>query len=258
MSDRRPISIALWGRPAAGKTALLAYLLHHVPLQTDPSTPAWNVRPTKEAWDFTRVMREHLGNSEFPPATPPAEGDRVIYEMERSGQRALLTVDDRAGGDWLALREAEERLLAETDGIVLMLDPHGGDIVLEIREMLDRLQMRTGQPADQRPVAICVSKADLLIERPEDLAEAMRDGDRFVLRRLRGIIPPDLTRLLALRCPNHRFFPVSAVGVRIEFGLLRPAVLLDESLTWRVITRGMPINLIAPFEWIFEMVEGRT
>ena len=58
-------------------------------------------------------------------------------------------------------------------------------------------------------------------------------------------------------CPNRRFFPISAVGVQAKFGALRPAVFYDEAMLLRVTNQGAPINLMMPFEWLFQQLGNK-
>jgi hypothetical protein len=247
--DAKPHCIAVWGPSLSGKTALLAYLLHA------GGDRSWDVNPaSRESFPFVDAMRNHLQQGRFPAPTAPGYVDKVIYRLKHlpSGVQAVVSVDDRAGGKWIALGDEEQQVLSGADGLVILVDPHSPSLVLDqqIRTMLERLQVAADHAEEKRPVAICVSKSDMLLDSSADYAEATADPDRFVLTRLRQHIGPDLTRVLAARCPTHRFFPVSAVGVRLQFGLARPAVLLDENLTPRVTALGRSLNLMAPFEWI--------
>jgi hypothetical protein len=253
-SEIEPYKIALWGASRAGKTALLAYLLH-----ATAKTP-WDVRPTRESAGFVRSMTDRQRENRFPPPTAFEHADKVVYTLVNGPRRAVLSVEDRAGAKWIAFNQEEKAILIDADALMILVDPTAAAVELErqIKDMLDTLALDQTESVDDRPVAICVSKADELIRSPEDVESAKQDPERFVLERLKDQIRPELRTFVTRRCPNHQFFPVSAVGVRVRSGLVRPAVLYDEQLRLRVTSNGVPINLTEPFDWIFNRLETRA
>jgi hypothetical protein len=111
---------------------------------------------------------------------------------------------------------------------------------------------RGGKP-DERPLAVCLSKADLLMESPEDLRLALEEPDRFVRPRLSRQILAVLDQFHA----DYRLFPVSAVGVRLRWGVVEPAVFYDEALSPRIYPGAEPVHLVTPFAWLLDRAAAR-
>ncbi len=107
---------------------------------------------------------------------------------------------------------------------------------------------------DDRPIAVCVSKADVLIESPQDLRRAREDPDGFVREHDRM----GLVRALDRFCSNYRLFPVSAAGVLLHRGVIEPMVFYDEKLVPRVRPGGELLNLMEPFTWLLDQVTSRS
>jgi hypothetical protein len=247
----QPYQIALWGPPRVGKTALLVYLVDAA-AKTD-----WDVQPaTEESRVFVETMRRRLLNNQFPEATAVGHRDEVVYRLTRGARQALLKVEDLAGGKWLALDKDELAVLTGAQALILIVDPNKPPLQIEfqVQSMLDKLSLDRSHTIDMRPVAICVTKIDGRIESVADLDEAIHNPDAFVRRRMRDSIRDVLRTTLQRRCPNHRFFPVSAVGVRVQSGVVRHAVMVDERLGLRPTSGGTPVNLTAPFDWIFDQL----
>jgi hypothetical protein len=107
---------------------------------------------------------------------------------------------------------------------------------------------------DERPIAVCLSKADTLIRTPADFRRAIEWPDDFV----REHLDPGLVRPLERLCANYRLFPISAAGVRLRYGAIEPVVFLDENLEPRICPGGRPFNLMAPFTWLLQQLTGRS
>jgi hypothetical protein len=147
-------------------------------------------------------------------------------------------------------------MLRDAQALILVIDPNSAPLIIEqqIRQMLDRRAGDDEAHIVNCPVAVCVTKVDEWIERPEEIEEVILHPDAFVRRKMSRAIREELRTVMRRRCPNHRFFPVSSVGVRAESGVVRHVVLRDEQLRLRPTTRGTPLNLTAPFDWIFEQL----
>ena len=105
-----------------------------------------------------------------------------------------------------------------------------------------------------RSIAVCLSKADTLIENPADLRYACDWPDDFVKAHDRW----GLTALFERYCANYRFFPVSAAGVELRHGIAEPNIFYDENLQLRIKAKTQSFNLMQPFEWLIGQLVART
>lgn len=251
MPERPAIDIALWGLTGSGKTAVLAYLLHSSPLTL------WDVMRVNEApWFATSEWRDQ---NKFPGGTRVTEEgqdpSRAVYKLRRGERAAMLSVEDRAGQEWKSLKKQVKEALQKAHALIVLLDPESPSED-QVRETLDTLCEDLGKEREERPVALCLTKADTLIETVDDLMLAERDPDRFV--GATGRVKDSLRTIVSRRCANARLFAISAVGAEARFGVVRPAVIIDETLQSRPAKNVRPINLMEPFDWIFSMVGEAT
>jgi len=253
----RNVKLALWGPSAAGKTALLAQLY----IQSRRLPGDWEIFPTPKSKPFTDRLRPViLRDSLFPSATSVGSEEQIVYLFRHrtNGAEASLHVEDRAGKDSESLDDAGRERLAMADGLVLLFDPVRDETELQeqVLRTLEGLFIagHRGGGKDPRPVAVCMSKADLLIRKPDDARSARLEPDAFVRERM----VPGLGDWIELFCANYRLFPVSAAGIRVRRGLVEPAVFYDERLQLRISQGGAPVNLIEPFLWIFNQLEGES
>jgi GTPase SAR1 family protein len=255
----KELNLALWGPSAAGKTALLAQLF-----LLSAAGEGWEIFPTEASLPFIEQMQTRLQTENlFPKANTVGAVDELLYHfVNRSGgTRASLHVEDRAGQESEEMNAEWQRRLNAADGLVLLFDPMRERVKLrdEVIRTLRRLYVASQRGADQdprdrRPVAVCLSKADLLIRRPEDSLRARREPDAFVRERM----VPELAGWINQYCANYRLFPVSAAGIRMRRGVVEPVVFYDEGLQLRIGQGGEPFNLLEPFLWIFSQLEGRS
>ena len=174
-----------------------------------------------------------------------------------TGERVTLALEDRAGADFESLHPEVEAGLLAADGIVLLLDPRRADdrVFYEVSHTCERILLAAGAAAgraaacDPRPVAVCLTKADELLETADDYAAALADPGGFAAAH----IGPRLCDYLETRFARLALFPVSAAGVRMRFGALEPVVFFDECLRPRV-DCGEPFNLLAPIDWLIRQV----
>lgn len=256
----RELDLALWGPSAAGKTALLAQLF----LLPSAAGEGWEVFPTEASLPFVEQMQARLQTENlFPEATTLGTVSKLLYHFvnRAAGTRASLHVEDRAGREFEEMNEEGQRRLNAAHGLVLLFDPMRERERLrdEVIRALQRLYVTREHGADQdprdpRPIAVCLSKADLLIRTPEDALRARREPDAFVRERM----VPELGGWIDRFCANYRLFPVSAAGIRVRRGVVEPVVFYDEGLRLRIGLGGEPFNLIEPFLWIFRQLEGRA
>jgi hypothetical protein len=251
----RELKLALWGPSSAGKTALLAQLF-----LLRAAGEGWEVHPTETSLPFIEQMQVRLQTENlFPAATVVSpEPVKLLYHFvnRRTGTRAALQVEDRAGTESEQMNEQWQRQLNAADGLVLLFDPVRDRVKLrdEVLRTLRRLQVsgRREVEKDSRPIAVCLSKADLLIRCPEDAMRARRERDAFVRERM----VPELAGWIDFHCANFRLFPVSAAGIRVRRGVVEPVVFYDEALKLRIGQGGEPLNLLEPFLWIFGQLES--
>ncbi|MBV9494086.1 MAG: hypothetical protein JOZ54_07550 [Acidobacteria bacterium] len=255
----RPLQLALWGPTSAGKTALLAELFLDGAGSAD-----WDVYPTQRSLQFIHGMRTYMNtNNSFPNATTVGYAEALEYQFahRRTGATALLQLEDRPGEDSREFAERKGKTdfnqrLGSADGLVLVFDTRLEASELErlLASTLEILHVASGRIGrkDLRPIAVCVSKADVNIHTPADYHRAMGHPDEFVRERLDG----KLVELLDHYCERYRLFPVSAAGVRLRYGAIEPVVFIDESLQNRLCPGGRPLNLMAPFAWLLDQLTG--
>jgi hypothetical protein len=241
--------ITLWGPSSSGKTALLSYLyLRSQAVETD-----WKIFPTKASLEeidrqSSRIQRDN----EFPIPTIENLEREISYLFKNSttGETFVLETKDRAGARSVAMDAEILESLNASQGIVLFLDhgqPHREiDVVKALRWMY--VHRGTEGEQDMRPLAVCLSKVDLLVNTPQDFMRLEDKPDHFV----RDHLSKELLGWIDQFHAVVKFFPVSSVGLRLSFGSIQKSVFLDEKLVLRVTPRGNPINVIEPFSWIFE------
>lgn len=246
--------IALWGPAAAGKTVLLARLY-----ESGASSSGWRIFPTPESHDFGKKMRQLVRlNNRFPTATPTSLTERLVYRFHRpdTAARANLVLEDRAGGLSEQLDDHARRRLSSAHGLVLLFDPQrdATRFQVEIEQTLDEVHIARGgeKLQDDRPIAVCISKADLLIGSADDARFAASEPDQFVRQRVKGV--DRLVAALDRFCTNYRLFPVSAAGLRLRWGAIEPTVFYDENLDLRIRGESPPFNLVAPFGWVLDQL----
>ena len=242
--------MAVWGPSAAGKTAYLAQLF------IEGGGDGWSILPTEDCQDFIETMRERiLQENHFPEATSYAHSEKVVYRFHEAARdfEAWVHLEDRAGVHSEDLDEAGRQRLSAAEALLLLFDPSRDKSRLEgeVRKSLDRLHVTRGKEAvDPRPIAICLSKADLRIRSAEDWRQAREEPEAFV----KGQLSKDLLEVVRRRCSNVRYFPVSAVSLKSRWGAVEPLAFFDESLQPRLVraTDGTStLNLLDPFVWLF-------
>jgi hypothetical protein len=252
----RPVQLAIWGPSSSGKTALVAKLY------LEDQDTGWEIFPTEKSMKFIHDMRAAMRSSNlFPKATVKGkEGEQIEYLLrhKNTGAEASLRMEDRAGSESETLSDPIRRQLGEANGLVLLFDPAAEGIALEsqVWKTLEHVHVASGRGVhkDDRPIAVCVSKADLLIETVEDLRSAIDDPDGFVRRHDKM----NLVRALDRFCTNYKLFPVSAAGIRLRHGVVEPVVFYDETLLPRIGPGGQPLNVMAPFAWLLDQVTNRS
>ncbi len=248
------IQLAMWGPSSAGKTALLAKLY------LEEQETGWEIYPTEKSLPFIESMRSYMRtNNSFPPATGTAVAQiEYLFRHKVTNAEASLRLEDRRGSESAELSDDIRRQLGEAHGLVLLFDPMAEAGTLEglVWRTLEHVHVASGLGVqkDERPIAVCVSKADVLIETIEDFRSAQDDPDRFVRRH----DSMGLVKALDRFCSNYRLFPVSAAGVRVRHGSVEPVVFYDETLRPRLCPGGRPLNVMAPFAWLLDQAASRS
>ena len=248
------IQLAMWGPSSAGKTALLAKLY------LEEQETGWEIFPTERSLPFIESMRSYMRtNNSFPPATTTAVAQiEYLFRHQVTTAEASLRLEDRAGSESETLSDDIRRQLGEAHGLVLLFDPmaEAGTLESLVWRTLEHVHVASGRGVhkDDRPIAVCVSKADVLIETIDDFRSAQNDPDGFVRRHDRM----GLVRALDRFCSNYRLFPVSAAGVRVRHGVVEPVVFYDETLRPRLCPGGRPLNVMAPFAWLLDQATSRS
>lgn len=247
------LNVALWGPSAAGKTAFLAQLFRRY----SNFASEWEIFPTADANRFLEIVGSEIDRNCFPKATVVSDtisNVAYLFRHRNSGKEVALVVEDRPGIESEELTEEGKKRLNEAHGLILIFDPERERRSLEsqIEQTLRKLYVAAnrGTQKDERPIAVCLSKADRLIETAIDLQRAVDSPREFVLEK----ITSDLAAWLGRYCRNYELFPISSAGVRLRHGIVEPAIFLDEQLMLRMGSEGEPINLMAPFEWLFDRI----
>jgi 5S rRNA maturation endonuclease (ribonuclease M5) len=253
-NDQTPTRLTLWGPSGSGKTVFLGQLYWQVNSAIDGD---WDIFPGEHGLEYLQVMRDQMySRNVFPPPTQVGSTWQLVCHLvhRRTGRQITLTLEDRAGADFEAVHEDVLKLLLEADGIILLLDPDRQDdkVYKEVSDTFERMMTMPGRVArkERRPVAVCVTKADILIEAPADfrlaLEEPARFAERHVNRRLLGY--------MRNRFEAFELFAASAAGVRMQHGAIEPVAFLDETLRPRI-NSGEPFNLLAPIDWLIGQVQ---
>lgn len=256
--QNRSIDITLWGPSSAGKTVFLGQLAVAGMHDDD-----WKVDPANEfSLNFSKNMREQMRRyNVFPSATAVGDTNQIHYRLyhEQTHTSTELIVEDRAGTDYQEHKEEVYQRLSMADGLVLLFDPlrdpsaleqEVWDTLAKNQQVNDAKQQPTDNPRDTRPIAVCISKADMLIHSLEDYEFARDEPDSFVRKKVDSV----LIKVLEQYASNYRLFPISSAGLRLHFGAIEPTVFYDENLELRISTGGKPFNLLAPFAWLTEQL----
>jgi len=262
MPANEPHNIALWGPPAAGKTMFLAQLY----LRSHHDGAEWEVFAKGPALDFIDRNRALVDSqNKFIPRTDPGTSDqKVLYEFchKQSEKQLLLSIDDRAGGDWITMDEKEEmqEVYGSAAALILLFDCTAAPEKLRttVLRTLERVRVAQGSRSDPRPVAFCLSKADSIIHSALDLTEATSHPDSFMRRWMEQSMGRHFLEEVAKFFHNYRLFPISSIGVRFMYGVRQPIVFFDEKFEQRLRfgRELVPVNLFAPITWLFEHLEA--
>lgn len=249
-------TVVVWGPSASGKTAWLA----QISLRALAVDTPWKVFITDETHGVIQREEERIekGNV-FPHATQDVGGtlDTFSYKFKHRDTGAEFAVNaiDRPGIMYEQLPQEVRDKLCDADAMILMID-HGRNMYdSEVRKTLRQVHLdrKLGTNPDPRPVAVCLSKADELIGDGLDYQRAIETPEAFVRPRL----DDELLAWIDQHYSCCTFLPISSVGLRLSYGRIKRSVFLDEHFNLRVSREGLPINLLAPFVWVFSQLERR-
>ena len=252
------LRLSLWGPTSSGKTMFLAQVYHN----WSKEDPEWQIFPSPEAMPFINTMRQFIDiQNRFPPNTDVGKVQQIRWTFHHRASKSSvdLRVEDRAGKEFQDLGPAVMERLVEADALILLFDAQANDTRVLRQQIVGALEhihlerRAAGGPLhDDRPVAICLTKADEYAHSAADVARMIEEPFEFVQGWLRDRGEVDVVDRIAQYCSRCRFFPVSAVGV-IERpgGRLVPSVVYDEKFEGRIVGQAQPINLSTPFTWIF-------
>ncbi|WP_157817564.1 hypothetical protein [Candidatus Thiodictyon syntrophicum] len=267
------IRIAVWGLAGAGKTTLMMALLG-IP-RPDSSVRSWSFTAVQEAGDQSFFIGKTFDANRFPYATTPSETPEryeCIACRTDDGPCWRIVVEDRAGKEYENLAPAGRqrtdgdsgsallaKLREDTDGILLLIDPERTDADPYIRQIVTTLYGK-GAPNPDRPLAVCISMCDRLLNDFDDVQHARENPQGFVDvlkdKKLKTRYARSL-EFIQTNVARVAFFPISAVGVRPRCGILLPTVVYDDDLTPRPLWTGTnTIHVERPFEWILDQITG--
>jgi len=240
--------IAIWGLPGSGKTTLIGMLR----LESENSRGEWEVQRQSEATPSMEALIRQLADGQFPAATPVGTLDTFQYRVihRPTGRVYSMSLTDMPGKDWAERSPAARETFRQARGLVFLFEPNATrEQMMHGMEALDAF---AGVVHDDRPVALCLCKADLNINSRGSLNQAKNEPDFFVRRAC-----PDLKLDEVFgRFRSRRLFPVSAVGVRSVGGGVETASFYDQNLEVRF-QPGAERLLMAPFAWLFSELEKR-
>jgi len=247
--------IRIWGAASSGKTAYLAQLYAKLDRGDDPD---WSVRlPLGSDLTWFENRREELHtNNRFPPQTAVGANDKILYRLvNKDGRDATIALDDRPGAIFEAFDQETAKLLANADGLLLLLDPMRDRAKQnsEVWRAFEAMhQERRDALQDPRPLAVCVSKCDEYIHTVADFYLARDRPEVF----LREHIGKTISDAIAHYFSNPKLFAVSAAGLCITHGVVQPSVFCDENFDLRIRSNGLPMNLLEPLVWILNEIKA--
>lgn len=268
------------GVPQAGKTHWLSMLYWQLNRGNYPRAVQFERVKSRSSEDFDQVIEDILRSRIGTAAT---QRDRIPHPLvfsfrdrDRLGRsNVLVNIFDYSGEVTtdLGIEDYRRRRALEADGFLFFLDPTypSEPQAKALADFREDLRVVKGVPAGRRvrvPVALCVSKIDLLTSQPyalpgggdaiarfyegleqidpsgESLAGDVLDARSRLLARLRDTIWPgwQIERQVEdLFGGRHLFFPLTPVGLE---------GLGEADLSLRTIA---PFGLLEPLLWLLEM-----
>ncbi len=235
-----PKRVALFGHRAVGKTTLLAMFYREASTGRVPGVRLAASDAAGAAYLGERIAQLEAGEA---PAGTLSETELNLRLYHGPGRLDLIVKDYQ--GEHVALGSQDEgihRFFADCDAVFLCLDPEGSTEAAEARRrqqeveaLLERYIERSDDATADRPVALLVTKYDLVLERG-------------------GLPPGEVARLveqrygmtahaLAVHAPRSAIFAVSSFGRGAPSGGRPPSEL-------------HPLGLEGPLGWLADQLEA--
>ena len=235
-----PKRVALFGHRAVGKTTLLAMFYREASTGRVPGVRLAASDAAGAAYLGERIAQLEAGEA---PAGTLAETELRLRLYHGPGRLDLVVRDYQ--GEHVALGaqdEAIHRFFADCDAVLLCLDPEGSADPAETRRrqqeveaLLERYIERSADATADRPVALLVTKYDLVLERGGPQPE----GVATLVERRYGMT----AHALAVHAPRSAIFAVSSFGRGAPVGGRPP-------------TELHPLGLEGPLGWLAEQLEA--
>ena len=234
-----PKRIALFGHRAVGKTTLLAMFYRQASTGQVPGLRLAAVDPASAEYLAEKIAQIESGE---PPAGTLAETELKLRLYHGPARFDLIFKDYQGEDVTLGSDEPIQRFFADSDAVLLCLDPEGSTSAVErrrrqqeVENLLERYIDKSDDGTVGRPVALLLTKFDRLMARGEGI-DGLESVERVVEARY------GMTRhALARHVPNGAMFAVSAYG--------------RGSIDGRPPAELAPLGLEGPLTWIAEQLE---
>ena len=234
-----PKRIALFGHRAVGKTTLLAMFYRQASTGQVPGLRLAAVDPASAEYLAEKIAQIESGE---PPAGTLAETELKLRLYHGPARFDLIFKDYQGEDVTLGLDEPIQRFFADSDAVLLCLDPEGSTSAVErrrrqqeVENLLERYIEKSDDGTVGRPVALLLTKFDRLMARGEGI-DGLESVERVVEARY------GMTRhALARHVKNGAMFAVSSYG--------------RGSIDGRPPAELAPLGLEGPLTWIAEQLE---
>ena len=232
-----PKRIALFGHRAVGKTTLLAMFYRQASTGQVPGLRLAAVDPQSAEYLAEKIAQIESGE---PPAGTLAETELKLRLYHGPARFDLIFKDYQGEDVTLGSDEPIQRFFADSDAVLLCLDPEGSTQPAErrrrqqeVENLLERYIEKSDDGTVGRPVALLLTKFDRVLARGDDLDSVERVVEaRYGMTR----------HALARHVPNGAMFAVSSYGRGAAVDGRPPADLA-------------PLGLEGPLTWIAEQLE---
>jgi hypothetical protein len=229
----RPQRIGVFGYRGVGKTTLLAMLYREAVSGRLPELRLAATDARTADYLADKILQLEAGQQL--PGTL-AETDLHFHLYHREARLELLVKDYQGEHVELGRDEPVQQFLRDCDAVWLCLDSGSMEQPAEllrrqqeIEQLIEACLSQEPHPALERPVALLLTKADLLESRLQP-AKAGTPSQVSLAKLAEGRLAMSC-HALGAHCPNQAFFAVSSLGDATEPRILRPQN-LAEPLAW--------------------------